>query len=172
MLSYKSALVAAKVATGGVPGGEMGYMPVNVDFSLLWKQSLMPAIVATAALFVLLGGPGSAVAQDQDSAGPAMLSEDELFDLVGPVALYPDELLSVVLPASTYPIEIVQAARYLKKYEVDNELKPDEGWDSSVLSLLNYPEVIDMMNEDLDWTYERSTACRTWQRAGRYRSVD
>jgi hypothetical protein len=31
-------------------------------------------------------------------------------------------------------------------------LKPDKDWDGSVISLLNYPEVVKMMSDDLDWT--------------------
>ena len=118
----------------------------------------MPAIVAALILSFSPSAPRAAASQDQSSAGVALMSEDELFDLVGPIALYPDELVALVLPAATYPLEIVQAARYLAKYEKDDSLKPDEGWDSSVLGLLNYPEVINMMNEDLDRTWRLGAA--------------
>ncbi len=77
----------------------------------------------------------------------------ELEELVGPIALYPDDLVSIVLPASTYPLQIVQAARYLEEYETNSDLEPNEDWDDSVVALLNYPEVIELMNEDLDWTW-------------------
>ncbi len=118
----------------------------------------MPAIIAALILSFSPSAPRAAASQDQESAGVALMSEDELFDLVGPIALYPDELVALVLPAATYPLEIVQAARYLAKYEKDDSLKPDEGWDSSVLGLLNYPEVINMMNEDLDRTWRLGAA--------------
>lgn len=81
------------------------------------------------------------------------LTAEELEKLVGPIALYPDDLLAIVLPASAYPLQIVQAARFLEQLEEDASLKPDESWDDSVVALLNYPEVIEMMNEDLEWTY-------------------
>jgi len=118
----------------------------------------MPAIIAALILSFSPSAPRAAASQDQSSAGVALMSEDKLFDLIGPIALYPDELLALVLPAATYPLEIVQAARYLAKYEKDDSLKPNEGWDSSVLGLLNYPEVINMMNEDLDWTWRLGEA--------------
>ncbi len=86
------------------------------------------------------------------------LSAAELEELVGPIALYPDDLVSIVLPASTYPLQIVQAARYLEAHESDNDLEPNESWDDSVVALLNYPEVIELMNEDLDWTWELGEA--------------
>jgi hypothetical protein len=104
---------------------------------------------------------GTAVAADppaEAAAESAGLSAAELEELVAPIALYPDELLAIVLPASTYPLQIVQGARYLDKRESDPELEPDEDWDPSVLGLLNYPEVVEKMNEDLDWTWKLGEA--------------
>jgi hypothetical protein len=62
------------------------------------------------------------------------------------------------LPASTYPLEIVQAARLLDELERDASLKPDEDWDDSVVALLNYPDVVRMMNDDIDWTWRLGEA--------------
>jgi hypothetical protein len=93
-----------------------------------------------------------------EAAAEENLSIDELQALVGPIALYPDDLLAIVLPASAYPLQIVQAARFLEDLEQDSSLEPDESWDESVTALLNYPEVIEMLNEDLDWTYELGEA--------------
>jgi len=95
-------------------------------------------------------------ANTDDTAGS--LSATELEDLVGPVALYPDDLLAIVLPASTYPLEIVQAARFLKMLESDSSLEPDEEWDDSIVALLNYPDVVGMMDEDIDWTWRLGEA--------------
>lgn len=86
------------------------------------------------------------------------LSAAELEQLVGPVALYPDDLLAIVLPASTYPLQIVQAARFLQAYAVDSSLEPDEDWDESVVALINYPEVIELLNDDIDWTWRLGEA--------------
>ncbi len=80
------------------------------------------------------------------------LSAAELEELVGPVALYPDALLAVVLPAAAYPLQIVQAARFLDALEEDASLTPPEDWDESVVALLNYPEVLRQLNDDIDWT--------------------
>ena len=86
------------------------------------------------------------------------LNAAELEELVGPVALYPDDLLAIVLPASTYPLEIVQAARFLDELEADGSLEPDESWDDSVIALLNYPEVVRMMDKEIDWTWRLGEA--------------
>ena len=86
------------------------------------------------------------------------LSASELQELIGPIALYPDDLLAIILPASTYPLQIVQAARFLEDLEKDSSLKPDEDWDDSVVALTNYPEVVEIMSEDLDWTWRLGEA--------------
>ena len=88
----------------------------------------------------------------------SLFSATELDDLVGPVALYPDDLLAIVLPAASYPLQIVQAARFLDALESNPTLQPDSDWDDSVVALLNYPEVITLLNEDLDWTWQLGQA--------------
>jgi hypothetical protein len=77
---------------------------------------------------------------------------EELGKLVGPIALYPDDLVGIILPASTFPVQIVQADRFLDKRKADPKLPVDDKWDDSVKSLLNYPDVVNKMSEDLDWT--------------------
>ena len=52
----------------------------------------------------------------------------------------------------------LQAARFLEDRKTRLELEPDDDWDDSVVALLNYPEVVKLMNDDLDWTYELGEA--------------
>ena len=87
-----------------------------------------------------------------------LLSDVDLEVLVGPIALYPDDLLAIVLPASAYPLQLVDAARFLEELEADPSLKPDPDWDDSIVALLNYPEVIELLNEDIDWTWRLGEA--------------
>jgi len=96
-----------------------------------------------------------AAAEDQDIP---LLTTIEVQDLVGPIALYPDDLLAVVLPASTYPLQLVQAQRFLDDLEQDPSLTPSEDWDDSIIAILNYPEVVELLNEDLDWTWRLGEA--------------
>jgi hypothetical protein len=86
------------------------------------------------------------------------ISASEIEALVGPIALYPDDLLAIVLPASTFPLQIVEAARFLEAFEIDSSLEPDEDWDDSIVALLNYPDVVELLNEDLDWTWRMGEA--------------
>jgi len=124
------------------------------------KHAALASIISAAVFLVGTALPEFDVMAEeaQQSAAPALLSMDQLVELVGPIALYPDELLAITLPAATYPLEVVQAARYLEKHKSNPDLKPNEKWDESVLGLLNYPEVIDLLNKDLDWTWELGAA--------------
>ena len=87
-----------------------------------------------------------------------VMSAAEIEELIGPIALYPDDLLAIVLPASTYPLQIVEAGRFLEDIEEDPSLEPDSDWDDSIVALLNYPEVVELLNEDLDWTWRLGEA--------------
>ena len=87
-----------------------------------------------------------------------LLSTVDLEELVGPIALYPDDLLAIVLPASAYPLQVVDAARFLEALEDDPSLEPDSDWDDSVVALTNYPEVIELLNDDIDWTWRLGEA--------------
>jgi hypothetical protein len=117
-----------------------------------------------ASLVAIAPGPRVAEAQAATAGAPAQAAQPpqfsaaELDELVARIALYPDELLAAALPASTYPLQIVQAARFLEAKQRQPELQPKPEWDTSVLALLNYPEVVNMMNEDLDWTWKLGAA--------------
>jgi len=114
---------------------------------------------AMSWMLALLVGVSSAVpAQDSRT-----FSEEDLDRLLAPVALYPDPLLSQVLMASTYPLEVVQAARWVKRNPglkgaaLDRALA-GEPWDPSVKELAAFPDVIEMMNENLEWTQQLGDA--------------
>jgi Protein of unknown function (DUF3300) len=123
----------------------------------------MPRHWWLALIVLALAWPGCALAQEEATAEAAgeeevaqeevpLLAPEELEALVAPVAFYPDEVLAVTLPAATYPLDIVEASRFLEKKKTTPDAEPDADWDPSVLALLNYPVVLNMMNEDLDWT--------------------
>jgi hypothetical protein len=112
-------------------------------------------VVAAAAA---LWAADAARAQEPEAEPATPFTAAELDELVGPIALYPDDLIAIVLPASTYPLQVVEAARFLDRYENDSSLEPDPDWDDSVVGLLNYPEVLRMMNDDLDWTWDLGAA--------------
>jgi hypothetical protein len=79
------------------------------------------------------------------------LTPDQIEELVAPIALYPDPLVALILPASTFPSDIVLAARYLERGGVPDKVG-NEPWDESVQSLARYREVVDYLDDHLDWT--------------------
>src|ERR1035441_9235958 len=107
----------------------------------------------------LLAG-GLLVAQQLAAPAPApaqLLSPEQLDTLVAPVALYPDALLSQVLVASTYPLEVVEAQQWLQRNgslrgRQLTEAARQQNWDASVQAMVAFPDVLTMVNQDLQWT--------------------
>lgn len=118
------------------------------------RSILAGCLLLLAALVEAGAGNGLAAATfgATDTGAAAPLDDNTLEALAAPVALYPDELLAIVLPAATVPLQIVQAARFLEARRSDPALEPDDAWDDSVVALLNYPEVLALLDSDLAWT--------------------
>lgn len=122
------------------------------------KEKCSSALVFV--LMILLVIPPGALGQQ---TGQNVFKQEELDQILAPIALYPDSLLTQILMASTYPLEIVQADRWAKQ---NKDLKGDtlakaleaQPWDPSVKSLVNFPQVLDMMNEKVDWTQKLGDA--------------
>ncbi|HWT81361.1 MAG TPA: DUF3300 domain-containing protein, partial [Candidatus Methylomirabilis sp.] len=127
--------------------------------STLVLKKLLVMLLVGLLVGVPIGPPVHAQAPSAgESPPPQPLTAQQLEDLVGRIALYPDDLVAIILPASTFPLDVVQADRFLQKLKQDKNLKPDERWDESIRNLLNYPEVISMMSQDLDWTQDLGEA--------------
>jgi hypothetical protein len=101
----------------------------------------------------------------QNAPPPAPLPPDQLDGLVNRIALYPDPLLAQMLTASTYWDEIPDAAAwadahsYLKGDALSAAIAADNlPWDPSVLALLPFPSVLDMMAQDPNWTGQLGNA--------------
>jgi hypothetical protein len=91
--------------------------------------------------------------------GAALFDPAQLDQLLAPIALYPDQLLGQILIASTYPLEVVEAARWLQdpsnaglRGEALAAALDQQDWDPGVKSLVPFPSVIQMMNDQLQWT--------------------
>jgi len=112
-------------------------------------------------LTFLLLVPQAVVAQSESKEKP--FKQEELDQLLAPVALYPDSLVAQILMASTYPLEVVQAERWAKQNEsltgdALTAALEQQNWDPSVKSLVNFPQVLQMMNEKVDWTQKLGDA--------------
>jgi Protein of unknown function (DUF3300) len=91
---------------------------------------------------------------------PALQPLDEL---LAPVALYPDALLAQVLASATSPQQVTEMNNWL---EQNNQLQGSDlqdaanqqGFDASFVALALFPDVINMMARNIDWTTELGTA--------------
>jgi len=130
-------------------------------------QSLRFAHRAAAVLLAFTVAVGGVVRAQGDAP---VFKPEEIEALVAPIALYPDDLLSQVLMASTYPLEVVQAARWVKanpnvKGEAAVKAVENQTWDVSVKSLVAFPQILEPMNEKLDWTQKLGDAFLADQKA-------
>lgn len=118
----------------------------------------MKALAKLALILCLTLSPLLSFGQTHtvDSAPPDF-SRAELDQMLAPIALYPDTVLSHVLIAATYPLEVVQADRWARtnsKLDAQAAVNAveNEDWDPSVKALVAFPEILQRMSEDLDWT--------------------
>lgn len=116
------------------------------------------AFLALSAGIYVFGAAQIASAQDNKKFKP-----EELDQMLAPIALYPDGLLSQILMASGYPLEIVEAARWSKanpalKGDAAVQAVKDKDWDTSVKSLVAFPDVLANLNQHLDWTQKMGDA--------------
>jgi len=118
-------------------------------------------------LFLLLSSIGKSQAQYTDTQQSYQYSEAHLAQILAPIALYPDTLLTHILIASTYPLELVQAQRWLDKHDhlsadrladkLQGEVN-EKKWDASVKALMAFPNVVQRLSDDLDWTQQLGDA--------------
>ncbi|MBV8520639.1 MAG: DUF3300 domain-containing protein, partial [Acetobacteraceae bacterium] len=111
-----------------------------------------------------------APAPNPEGQTPPRFKAEQLDQLLAPIALYPDALLAQILMAATYPLEIVKADRWLQdpshaKLRGDQLARALEAetWDPSVKSLVAFPQILRMMDEQLDWTENLGSAVAAQQ---------
>src|ERR1041384_6304466 len=91
------------------------------------------------------------------------LPPEELNSLVARIRFYPVDLLAQTLAASTYPLEIVQLQQWMND---NNDLKDKaladavskQPWDPSVQGLVMYPDVVQRMAGNIQWTTDVGNA--------------
>ncbi|HXO04332.1 MAG TPA: DUF3300 domain-containing protein [Candidatus Sulfotelmatobacter sp.] len=111
--------------------------------------------------------PAAEAAPAPAPPGPP-LTEKQLENLVARIALYPDPLLAQILTSSTYWNEIPEAAAwanehsYLKGDALADAIRADNlQWDPSVLALIPFPSVLNLMAQDPAWTEQLGNAVLT-----------
>src|SRR5882724_6122559 len=97
---------------------------------------------------------------DQETA---KLPSEELDSLVAPIALYPDPLLAQTLAASTYPLEVIQLQQWMDRNKnLQGKALADavakQQWDPSIQSLVEFPDVVQRMAGNIQWTTDLGNA--------------
>jgi hypothetical protein len=136
---------------------------LKISFTnLAWQQ------VVAILCVILVQSPAIAQSQKPEAPPPAAMTPAQLDQLMAPVALYPDPLLAQVLAASTFPTDIVQADRWAKQHKnlqgqqlTDAVVQANLPYDPSIISLIQFPTVLDMMSQKLDWTSSLGNAVLT-----------
>lgn len=145
-------------------------------------QSGTFTLFAVLVMALLAGGAAPAMrAQDQQQAPPPPQDQappqgapaqpppsyapDQLDKLVSRIALYPDPLLAQVLAAATFPDQISDAAKwadehhYLRGDDLAKAITADQlPYDPSVQALLPFPNILDTMASDMNWTSDLGNA--------------
>lgn len=130
--------------------GSLGLGSLLMLFLPLVRRARAALRPVVAAALILPGALAAAPAGGD-------YSNAELDQMLAPIALYPDSVLSNVLIAATYPLEVAQAARWARQnpdLEGEDAVEAVAGrnWDESVKALVAFPELLERMDEDLEWT--------------------
>jgi Protein of unknown function (DUF3300) len=121
---------------------------------------LQQGIVVLLAVCMSLANGAPSFSQTGNS--PAATPE-QLDKLLAPVALYPDALLMQVLAASVNSQEVLDGGNWLlqnKSLEgtaLDNAAKA-AGFGAAMMALFHFPQVVDMMCSEIDWTKQLGDA--------------
>lgn len=140
------------------------------------RQRLLICLGIATAMAVLGGcgkkedAPASTAATADGTAGvtapaaaPGSWTPEKLEELLAPIALYPDVVLGHVLNASTNPQEVLDAGNWLIEHQDLTGAQVDQeagklGLSPSTRALLQFPEAMDMMCMQMDWTTELGQA--------------
>ncbi|HTG98702.1 MAG TPA: DUF3300 domain-containing protein [Vicinamibacterales bacterium] len=97
--------------------------------------------------------------QQSPAAKPAAKSSftpDQLDKLMAPVALYPDSLLAQMLMSATNPAKVGALAEWMASQSAKGtalqEAATKSGFDASFAALVLFPDVVNYMAGNMDWT--------------------
>ncbi|MBV8552668.1 MAG: DUF3300 domain-containing protein [Acidobacteriaceae bacterium] len=111
-----------------------------------------PSIALALALLLFHDAGGTLCGQATQAAVP---SGQQLDQLLAPIALYPDALLAQITTASTNPQEILDVDNWLHQNsnlsgtDLQNAAQ-QQGFDPAFIALVTFPQVLDMMAQNID----------------------
>ncbi|MET0658037.1 MAG: DUF3300 domain-containing protein [Steroidobacteraceae bacterium] len=93
----------------------------------------------------------------------ASWAPDALEELLAPIALYPDQLLTQILAASVNSQEVLDGGNWLLQNQnlsgdaLDNAART-AGFGAAMRALVQFPQVVDMLCQQIDWTRQVGSA--------------
>jgi hypothetical protein len=110
----------------------------------------------------LATAPATGIATQSKPTAPAAakkLPPAEVDGLMAPVALYPDQLLAQMMLAATTPNRVADLDKWLKtkppfKGTALQDAAKQQGYEPPLVALVLFPQVVDFMTVNLDWTTE------------------
>jgi uncharacterized protein DUF3300 len=125
-------------------------------------QKLVALITALAAV----SGAGVSLTADSQQKPPAgqapantgapAVKPEELDRLLAPIALYPDALLGQILMCASTPGKVGALAEWLNSQTAKGTALQDaakaSGFDDSFVALVLFPDVVQKMAQQMDWT--------------------
>jgi hypothetical protein len=132
-------------------GARMKALTITVSAVLAWAGTGLPLPDARAAREPLASQAAKATPEK-----PAP-KPDELDRLLAPVALYPDQLLAQMLLCASNPGKVGALSEWLASNQTlkGSELQDaavKSGFEPSFVALVLFPQVVNTMAEQLDWT--------------------
>jgi hypothetical protein len=116
---------------------------------------MRPSSLATSVLSGLLWLWSATLSIPYAYGQDALPTPDQLDQLLAPIALYPDALVAQICAASTDPQQIVDSDNWLhQNLTLTGQARTDaaqaRGFDPAFIALINFPQVLDMMAQNID----------------------
>jgi hypothetical protein len=135
------------------------------------QQTTQPAASSASAPPPAATTPTTDVATTPASATttPATAAPISIDDLVAPIALYPDQLLGQLLVTATNPQEVLDLGNWLVQNQnltgdaAVNAAKA-AGFSASAQYLAAFPQIVDNMCQQMDWTTQLGEAFKADQK--------
>jgi hypothetical protein len=134
-------------------------------------------LIAAILLFVIIttgckSKPSHPESASQNTTQPSSQNPQApiVDDLVAPIALYPDQLLAQVLTTSSNPQEVLDLGNWLlQNQNLQGDAMTDAakkaGFSPSAQYLALFPQVVDNMCQQMDWTRQIGEAFKSDQKA-------
>ncbi len=142
----------------------------------LLRRSVVAALILSLGAGEIPAQAAEVLATPQDAsqaqapAAPPDMSPAGLDHLLAPIALYPDALLMQVLAASVNSQEVLDAGNWLLENKSLQGTQIDDaakklGFSAATTALLHFPDVVDQMCTNIDWTAQVGAAFSADQKA-------